>query len=150
MAAVEIWLKDNWFTLLQSIGIVSGLIFTGLASRRETKARTVTDLLALTAQHRELWSELHRRPDLFRLIKKDVDLVAEPISAAEHEYLNTVFVHFHTGWLLSRQGVLATEEALAADVKDFFALPIPRHVWNETKHTRDTGFRNFVEQSLAE
>ena len=150
MATVELWLKENWFTLLQSLGIVSSLVFTALALRRDTKARVVSDILALTQHHRELWSEVHRRSDLARVLRKDVNLVAEPISDAEREFLKTVFVHLHTGWLLSRKGVLATEETLVADLRDFFSRPIPRHVWEEARDTRDRHFREFVEQSLSE
>ena len=52
------WLEDNWFSLLQSIGIISGFVFTALTLRRDTKSRKRTEVLALTQQHRELWSEV--------------------------------------------------------------------------------------------
>lgn len=149
MAAWELWLKDNWFIYLQSLGIAGSLIFTALSLRRDTKARTISDFLAVTELHRELWSEVHRRPDLARVLLKEADLIRQPASPAEQEFLNTVFVHFYTGWLLSRHSVMATEAALAVDVKDFFSRPLPRQVWNETKSARDPRFCAYVEGCLA-
>ena len=48
------WLNDNWFTGLQSLAILSGFIFTCVTLRREDRSRRVSNLLLLTANHREL------------------------------------------------------------------------------------------------
>jgi hypothetical protein len=143
------WLNDNWFPLLQSLGIVGGLLFTGLAARREARSRLTSDRLVLLEQHRELWSEVHRRPELERVVLPSVDLVAHPVSVAEERFLNLVIVHFHTGWQLAVSGVVHSPEIMAADVRSFFALPLPRAVWEQAKAARDPEFVRFVEAALA-
>ena len=148
MAPFLLWLKDNWFPLLQGIGIIAGLFFTAASIRRDTKARKIGDLLALTQQHRELWSEVHRRPDLARIFDADLDLIGFPITAVEEKFLLLVLVHFTTGWQLARQGSMLSLDVLATDVRWFFNLPLPRAVWEQTKAIRDPKFVKFVEKSL--
>ena len=149
MDALYVWLDSNWFTLLQSLGIVGGLLFTTATLRRDRKGRRVTDLLTLTAQHRELWSEVHRRPELARVLRAEVDLIGSPITFAEQEFLNVVIVHFCLGWQLARAGSLVTMEAIKVDIRSFFAKPIPQRIWHETKGERDPQFVRFVDSVLA-
>jgi hypothetical protein len=151
VASLPLWFKDNWFPLLQSTGIVCGLFFTAISVRRDTKARRTTDLLVLAQQHRDLWGELHRRPELRRIQQKEADLISAPITPAEEEFLNVVFVHFYTGWLLVSEGAIALMpiKALAADIQVFFKLPIPNSVWHQTIKSRDPSFVSFVEKCLA-
>src|SRR5437763_12845497 len=131
MAGFEEWLTNNWFSLLQSLGIICGLLFTATSIRRDTAARRASDLLSLSERHQDLWSELYRRPELSRIRRKEVDLLGEPVTAAEAEFLRLVFVHFHVGWLLVKRGGLIQMRALKEDVRTFFSLPIPRTVWKE-------------------
>ena len=105
-----------------------------------------SDLLALTEQHRELWREVQRRTDLKRILALEVDLIAAPLTVAEEEFLNMVIVHFNTGWLLARQGAVLNLKMLAADARDFFRLPLPKEVWNQTKRARDPAFVRFIER----
>jgi hypothetical protein len=44
------WLRDHWFVLLQSAGIIGGLLFTGISLRIDARVRRVGNLLAITAQ----------------------------------------------------------------------------------------------------
>jgi hypothetical protein len=149
VAAFLRWLDQNWFILLQSLGIIGGLCLTSATVRRDARAREATNRLSLLEQHRELWKELHQRSDLFRVRRQDVDLVAQPISTVEREFLNLVIVHFHTGWLLSAAGSTNSPEAMATDVRTFFSLPIPRAVFEETKVLRDRAFVEFVESCFV-
>lgn len=110
MAALPVWLEQNWFPLLQSTGIIGGLLFTALSVRRDTRARRAADLLKLAEQHRDLWSEIHRRPELSRILSADVDLLSSPITPVEKEFLDIVFVHFYTGWLLAKERAIGLSE----------------------------------------
>lgn len=151
VAALPVWLNQNWFPLLQSVGIILGLLFTAITIRRDTKTRRTTDLLTLVEQHRQLWSELHRRPDLRRVRTKEVDLLSAPLTSAEEEFLNLVFVHFYTNWLMAKGGArsLVPIEAFAADVRGFFSLALPKAVWESTRDGRDPKFVQFVERCLV-
>jgi hypothetical protein len=143
------WLEQNWFTLLQSIGIIGSVLLTAWGLLRDRRQRRVGDLLTLAAQHRELWSDVHKRPELARVGAKQVDLVAQPISVAEEEFLLLVIVHFWLGWKLAKEGALLSLAVLAKDSQEFFTLPLPHDVWRRTKEGRDPKFVRFIEKSIA-
>jgi hypothetical protein len=146
---VFLWLRDNWFPVLQTIGIMGGLLFTAVSIRQSTNARKTSDLLALTEQHRQLWNEVYSRPELGRIYSEGADLIAAPVTITEERFLNEVIVHFQTGWQLACQGSLITLDAMRADARTFFKLPIPRHVWRQTKAGREEKFVKFVEDCLV-
>jgi hypothetical protein len=148
VGTVLAWLESNWFPFLQTVGIVGGLVFTAVSIRQSTRARRASDLLALTEQHRDLWDKLYSFPGLERMFSPEADLIAKPISLTEARYLNEVIVHFQMGWQLASAGSLLTLDAMRADVRDFFKLPIPRSIWEQTKASRDQKFVKFVEASL--
>lgn len=147
--ALPDWLKENWFSLAQCVGIVGGLLFTGLSLRRDTKARRASDMLALSEHHRDLWGEAHRRPELRRIMEAEVDFVAAPITFFEEQFLFVVITHFQTGWHLARSGSLLSLEVLSEDAGWFFNLPIPRTVWSATKGGRDSKFVRFIEEAQS-
>jgi hypothetical protein len=144
-----LWTQSNWFSLLQSIGIIGGLLFAAVSFREAARARRGSDLLALTKQHQELWSEVHRRPDLARIVEEEMDLVSHPISRAEREFLILILSHCNTAWHLSRDGAVLPLKALARDVGTFFRLPIPNRVWSENKASHDPQFVEFMESCLT-
>ena len=148
MAAWLPWLEQNWFVLIQTLGIVGSIVLTACTVRRDTRARRLGDYLTVVTQHRELWSEAHRRPELARLFQTEIDLVAAPLTVAEEEYLNLIIDHYHTGWLLVREHVVLQAGVLAADARVFFRLPLPRHVWDRTRAARDPNFVRFIEEAL--
>ncbi len=143
------WLDQNWFNFVQTLGIVATGLLATLTLRRETRARRLGDYLTVVNQHRELWNDAHRRPELARIFQTEVDLVAAPLSVAEEEYLNLVIDHFHTGWLLANGGVVLKTKVLAADARAFFSLPLPRRVWDGTRAQRDPAFVRFIERAVS-
>lgn len=149
MAAWLVWWNQNWFSFAQTLGIVGGLAFTGLALRRQTQSARRAELLTLTDLHRNLWSEFHRRADLARVLQVEVDFVAAPLTVAEEQFLITVIQHFNTSWILAKAGVALTTKTLAADAHLFFALPLPRVVWARTKDALDPQFVRFLEKAVA-
>jgi hypothetical protein len=150
MAAQFSWLEENWFHVLEASGITFGLFFTAATLRQQIKARKISDHLLLNQQHRELWSELYRRPALARILERDLDLQTHPMTAEEEEFLNLVIVHFVTGWHLAKQGALIKLKVLKADVGDFFNRPLPHLAWTRSKEFRDPAFNRFVETCLEE
>jgi hypothetical protein len=148
VAAFLFWLNQNWFNLIQTLGILGSIWLTIASLRRETRARKLGDYLTLAGQHRELWSEAHRRPDLARIFQSELDLVAKPISVAEEEFLRLVIVHFSSGWLLARDDFVISLEVIAADVRGFFSLPLPRAIFERARESTDPAFVAFVDQAL--
>ncbi len=143
------WFRENWFSLTQSLGIICSLVFTSLTLRRDILARRRTDDQALTQQHRELWSEVHRRPELARVVKMEADLVAQPVTVVEEEFLNLVFVHFQTSWSRAREGSVLKLRVLENDASHFFNLPIPNWVWRRTRSRYAPEFASFVDHALT-
>jgi len=41
-------------------------------------------------------------------------------------------------------------DAVAADIREFLSLPIPRDMWEKSKYFQDREFVDFVETSLAD
>ena len=143
------WFDQNWFQLAQTLSILGSVWLTRAAVRREARARKLTEYLALAGHHRELWSEIHRHPTLARVVQAEADLLANPLSAAEAEFLNLAIVHFQSGWLVAKDGGgLLSLDVLTADVQAFFCLPLPRLVWEQTRHMRDPKFVGFIEHAL--
>lgn len=149
MAASLSWLEQNWLNLLQTLGIIGSGLLTTAALRRETRARKLGYFLSLAQQHRELWSEAHRRPELTRIFQREADLVANPVSVVEEEFLNLVIVHFHTGWLFAKDTAFLEHEAIATDARTFFSLPLPQAVWNSTRAAREPKFIRFMEEAFG-
>ena len=143
------WFRDNWFNLTQSVGIICSLVFTSLTLRRDILARRRSDDQALTQQHRELWSEVHRRPELARVVKAEADLVAKPVTVVEEEFLNLVIVHFQTSWSRAREGSVLKLRILEKDASHFFKLPVPGWVWCQTRSRYAPEFASFIDNAIA-
>lgn len=140
------WLSEHWQSVLESAGIIGGLLFTGITVRRDLEARRVTEQLTLATQHRRLWGQLHRRQGLSRMLEPDRDLATCPVTREEQLFLELAFVHFHTGWLICREeGSLTPLEVLAADAGRFFRLPVPAAVWATARAAHQPEFVDFIE-----
>ena len=144
------WIEKQWFNVVQTLGIITGSALTAWIACADARSRRAGNLLEMAAQHRELWSEAHRRPELARIFKEEADLVSTPISTAEEEYLRLIIVHFNTGWTMRRAGASYSGKTLSADIRAFFKLPLPAAIWEQTKNARDQGFVKFVENSLKQ
>jgi hypothetical protein len=142
------WFEQNWFSLAQTVGIVAGLLFTTWTLRRDRSDRRTTHFLALAEQHRELWSEAVRNPDLCRVFQETVDLEAAPVLDREAEFLDVVIYHFNTGWELAKLGDVLSLDVFALDAKTFFALPIPNLVWRRSRLRRNPTFVAFIDSCL--
>lgn len=143
------WLTEHWFDLLQTIGIVGGLYFTSVTLRTDTKVRRLESLLTLTKSHREIWSEIYRRPDLIRILDPKADLKAQPVSGEERLFVNFLIFHLNNSYRAIQDGLYMEPEGLGDDIKGFFSLPIPAVVWVEGKGLQDRDFVSFVDNILT-
>jgi hypothetical protein len=148
VADIGSWLKTEWFSLIQTAGVIGGLIFTGLTVRQEARARETQNLLAFAERHRLLWGEVGYRPELHRLIAKDADLVAKPITPAEEATLKVVLVHFELGWRLAKSMDRSDLDPLAKDIREFFSRPLPRAAWQTDKGCHNREFVRFVSRAI--
>jgi len=141
------WVGDNWFNVIQSGGIIAGLLVSAAALRLDANARRVGNLLDVTKNHREIWTYLYARPELSRVLDASADLKRVPITAEEELFVNLLVLHLNSAYQATKRGVYVKPEGLRKDIQTFFSLPIPRAVWEKAKLLQDEDFVRFVESN---
>jgi hypothetical protein len=139
------WINDNWFTLLQSAGIVGSLLLAAAALRLDEKTRRIGNLMAITKGHREIWSQLYERPELARVIDAEADLKQRKITREEELFIWFLILHLNSVYQALKNGVLLNLEGMHKDIGWFFSLPLPRMIWERAKFLQDADFVQFVE-----
>ena len=145
MAGMGKWLTENWFTLLNAVGVVGGLFFTSISLRSETKTRKISNLLIMTSNHREVWKELLNRPHLARVLDESVDVSKQPITPEEWKFVSFVVLHTSSMYEALKDELVTKQQGLRRDVAAFFSLPIPKAVWEETRPFQNDDFAAFME-----
>lgn len=143
------WLVQHWVDLVQSVGIIGGLVFTALSARTDSDVRRVANLLTITKHHRDIWTWFYERPDLLRVIDPNPDLEKHPITKAEELFVTLVVLHLSSAQEAIKQGMFAAPDRLQMDVRLFFSPPIPRAVWERIKPLQDSDFAAFVQSCLV-
>jgi hypothetical protein len=139
-------LQDNWFTLLQSLGILGGLLFTGFSLRIDTKVRRIGNLFEVTKQHREIWMALYSRPELKRVIESDPNLDTAPVTDEERLFVTFLMLHLATNFRAAQAGMFMLPEEIRMDIANFLSRPIPKAIWERIKSFQDRDFVEFVER----
>ena len=139
------WLGQHWLELLNAIGVVGGLVFTASSLRSETVTRRVGNLLTITRNHRELWTELYRRPELARVLDVSADLSKQPVTPEEEIFVNLVVLQISSVFEALKSGLVIKQEGLRRDVWWFISLPIPKAVWEKGKVLQNDDFVAYVE-----
>ena len=142
------WLTEHWFDLFSTVGIVGSLWFAAVSLRSETRTRRVANLIAITANHREVWKEFLNDPQLTRVIDPLADVVNQPVTGAEESFTNLVISHTSSVFEALKDDLLIRQEGLRRDVGLFFSLPVPKAVWAKTKLLQNQDFAAFIESSL--
>lgn len=141
------WLSANWFNLVQTIAILAGLIFSGLALRQNAAATRVSTQLAVATNHRELWQNVIDKPALARIFESS-PTPGMP-THDERWFLTLVINHANIAFLaLSKSADEDQRKALEDDYRLILGTPLARQVWDEVKNFQDAGFREFVEAAL--
>ncbi len=141
------WLSDNWFNLAQTGGIIVGLFFTSAALKFDARARRVSTFIEITKGHRDLWLELYRRPDLFRIVTADPPFERTAMSREEELFITLLILHLNSSYQAMKESVFIKPEGLRADIQQFFSKPMAKAVWEKLKHLQDEEFVRFVEEA---
>ena len=142
------WIDANWFALLQTAGIVSGFVFTGISIRREGRTRRVQNLLTITEHHRSIWQQVFEDANLLRVLKRRANLRSRPVTLQERIFVNLIILHLTALLAAMRAKEIAKPAGLDTDLQEFFSLPIPASVWRDTLFLRDEPTRSYVEALL--
>ena len=134
------WLAENWFTLLNAVGVVGGLCFTGYSLHSEAKTRRVANLLTLTQSHRDVWKEMFHEPELKRILDPNADLNHRPVTREEEIFVTLVIQHLSIVLHAMRNDLTIPPEGLRRDVWQFFSLPIPGEVWEKLSILQNDAF----------
>lgn len=142
------WISEHWLDLLQTVGIVASLLLAAYTTWKDDRARRIGNSIAINEQHRKTWKDIYEHPELARVL--DVDADAKDISIGEELFVTTLISHLSTVFRAVKHGEFVTLEGLQRDVREFFALPIPKAVWEKIKPFQDRDFVAFVESCLTE
>gem|GEM_PF-605707 len=137
---------DNWFNVLSALGIISGLFFTATSARSESKTRQVANLLTITSNHREIWKDFYTRSDLARVLDPSANVLKQPITAAEEEWVKSAIFHVATVFYARTDSLLLRMQGLRMDVKGLLSFPIPAAIWEKIKPFQNADFVRFVEE----
>lgn len=142
------WIPQNWLDLLQSVGIIAGLLFNAYSTWKEGRAREIGHMLAIADQHRQIWKEFYEKPKLSRILEKVTDLSKEPVSREEELFVTLLILHLDKVHRAMKAGMFITLEGLQKDIEGFLSLPIPKAVWEKIKPLQDRDFVKFIETFL--
>lgn len=143
------WFTEHGFDLVQSVCVVGSLLFAAYTFHKSEKALRISNLIAIKQEYRDVWQALYDRPELARILEKQVNLDKNPISTREWLLVKMLILHLDTVHRAKKVGTFVTLEGLQKDMREFFALPIPKAVWEEMKPFQDNEFKVFVELSTC-
>jgi len=139
------WLGGDLIGIVGAVcGIVS-LCFTAIALRSETKSRRDANLLAITANHRELWKTYLTEKSLARVRDPHADTKHQPVTDREHIFVISVILHMNSVFYLVRDRLVVTMEGMSRDVAQILSRPIASEVWEKIKQFQNEDFVVFVE-----
>jgi hypothetical protein len=146
--AEHILISVQWFQLLQTIAIISSLLFTAYQLKRTIRNERVTHMLAVTQAHRDIWSKVYDHPELSRIRKSAVNLEVNPITEAERLFVSLLILHLSCVLELSAKGLIIPIEGMDEDIRQFFSRPIPQKVWSDISHLQNIRLVQLVENAI--
>ena len=142
------WFFSNALQLIESVGIVVGLFFTGFALRADVRSRQADILIRLTESHRSLWSYHEQRPELKRIFQRQVDLTAHPVTPQEARFVQFFINHVVITFRTRKLGVYVPPEQLDSDLREFFSNPIPGTAWQTLRRYQDKDFAAYIDKLI--
>jgi hypothetical protein len=143
------WAGTHWFEVLQSIGIVAGFCLPSWVIYLDVKTRRADHRMEITKQHREIWTELYRRPELRRIKDTEANLEKQPVTPEEELFISFLIHHLSASYYAMEAGVLLAPDALQKDIQKFFSRPIIKLVWEKMEPMQDMAFVTFVENAVG-
>ncbi len=144
------WLSENWFTLLQSFGIIGGLWYAARSFRFDARVRRVGNLIEIVRHHREIWSRLYTNPELARIREPNPNLTKQPITLEEELFATQVILHLSGVFQATMEGVIDPLEGAEADIRRFFSKPIPEEIWRRRRQFQNSDFVKYVESTISD
>lgn len=141
----------HWLHYLESFEgliVTLGLLLTAYTIRKDERARRISNTLIIYERFDQLWGKIFSNTDLERILKEDVDLQKQPVSAQESVWVKMMLLHLDVVRRASREGMFIKLEKLKFDVRQFMSRPIAKAVWERLKPFQDNEFIVFVEDCM--
>ena len=88
------------------------------------------------------------KPNLLRVLSADAKLDIKPVTLEERIFVNLIILHL-TAVMAAISGRVHEQPAgQDEDLREFFSLPIPNKVWNDSKRFREPEVVAYVESLL--
>lgn len=137
----------NWFPLFQTVFLVTGFLTATYTVYRTQRLAKVTNLLTITAGHRDIWSKILTN-DLIEPVLYESGFDPTKLTAKQRTFVNFVILHLNATFEAARAGALVKVEQIALDAGTFFSLPGPGRIWEENKKYQNARFRDFVDRAI--
>ena len=144
------FLRNNWFSLAQSVGIIATLILAILTLVRQMRQTRAANSLLVTQHHREIWALSIQNTNLFRVFDLKTDLERDPITEQERTFVYLILLHMSATLKATKAKVIFPVDGMRSDIEDILAHPIPATVWLEVKPFHDAAFVRFVGSVVSE
>ena len=139
------WFANNAVNLLSTFGIVGSFFYTAMSFRSEAKTRRIANLLAITANHREVWKVFVNDKSLTRVLSPAADTIKQPVTESEKAFVTLAIAHISSVYYTMNDQLVINLDGLRRDIVQFLSLPIPREVWEKIKVLQNDDFAAFVE-----
>lgn len=144
MSWLSEYLGSNWFSLVQSIGILTTLLLNLATIRRQMHQTRVANSFLVTQHHREIWTLSIQNPKLSRVYSVNPDLKRKAITEEERTFVNLIFLHMCASLKAVKAGAIYPVDGMTADLVDIMSFPIPALVWREVADYHDKVFVDYV------
>ena len=149
------WISQYWFEFLTVLCGICGLWFSAFeirqntkAQKEETKARRTSNLLAITANHREVWKNFPNSPELARVIDPSADITKQPVTLAERFFVGMIISNTSSVYEALKDELVTEQEGLRRDVKEFSRFRFRKQFGPKTKLLQNLIFAAFIDSSL--
>ena len=139
------WFSNNAISLLSTFGIVGSFFLAAKSFHSAAKTRRISNLLSITANHREVWKVFVNDKSLTRVLAAKADTSKQPITEAEKAFVSLVIAHISSVYYAMNDQLVVNLDGLRRDIVQFLSLPIPREVWEKIKVLQNDDFVAFVE-----
>lgn len=139
------WITSHGYSLLETVGIIASLGFTAVSFQRDDRSRRISNLFALTAQRRDIWTQSSMGTPSGRACWMRRSISGRRRSPTRRRFITLLLLHLSATCRASREGIFSTQQALGCDIRGFLHLPIPNLVWQESKEFIEPDSVDFVE-----
>lgn len=142
------WLAANWFTFIQTAGVVGGLLYNAAMLRMDTKVRRTEVILSLTEAHRDIWERLIEQPSLNRVLDPEANVHARPPTPAERRFVQLVIHHLATVRQAVKERAYDASPGMDEDIREFLTLPIPSAVASAMLPYQAPDFQEYLHRLM--